>query len=103
MLAEGRIVFPIQLPSLLDFIAESWRFTFTVLSVNKIVNIQVKLRLMDRFLRHDGGLVICSNKNLRANPPLECLPFASAVVVLFRCFSPEFRDTASPGRKQTLM
>lgn len=102
-LAEGHIVFPLQLPSLLDFIAESWRFTFAVFSVNKIVNIQVKLRLMDRFHRHDGGLVICSNKN----SPFKCPSRSSAIcfrrICFLSLFSAEFRDAASPGRKQTLM
>lgn len=80
---RAKIVLPIQLPSLLDFIAESWRFT-CFSSNNETVNIQVKLRLMDQCHRHDGGLVIRSNKKSLC----KCPSRSPAICFCGSCFSP---------------
>lgn len=84
---RAKILLPIQLPSLLDFIAVNLRFTFPFFcffSNNEIVNIQVKLRLMDQCHRHKGGLVICSNKNSLC----KCPSRSPAICFCGSCFSP---------------
>lgn len=48
------------------------------------VSIQVKLRLMDQCHRHDGGLVICSNKNSLCKSPSR----SPAICFCGSCFSP---------------
>lgn len=84
-LAEGQKLYsPSNCLLYQTLLQASWRFTFTVFPNNQIVNIQVKQRLMDRCHRHDGGLVICSNKSSLC----KCPSTSPAICFCASCFSP---------------